>query len=106
ALDPSSLELYERAVRWPWPSPSAHAHYGYALGQQEQVEGSMRQMELALRGLDTGDLYYGLGAMALRLQDYAAAERWFEECVYRWPSKAEARELLERARRLRDEQGE
>jgi O-antigen ligase len=100
-----SQHLYERAVRWPWPSPQAHAHYAFALSDYGELQRAVEQLQLALRGLDTGDLYYALGALATQTGDYKTAEQQLRECLYRWPSKGAAQELYDFSRKMLQHQG-
>ena len=44
----------------------------------------------ALEGLDTGDVYLMLGALAVKRGDRVEARPWLDECLHRWPSNSNA----------------
>ncbi len=90
------LPLYERALAHRWPHAYVHHECGMALlvaGRNEEAE---HQFQEALRGLDTGEVYLGLGLATAAQGDETAARKWFEECLLRWPYNEEAwRGLIE-----------
>jgi len=89
-----ALALYRRAAQHAWPHAEAHRDYAIALAEAGHVQSARYHFREALRGLDTGDLYLALAAVAIELDDLEEAHRWAEECLRRWPRNREATDLL------------
>lgn len=90
-----ALPAYERVCRHPWPNAAARRNYGIALLAAGCYEDAEREFSAARDGLDTGELYLALGALAELRDDHDRATWALEECVHRTPSSVEAwRRLL------------
>lgn len=88
------LNAYEQVLRHPWPNAKAHEKYAIALFEADRLDAAREQFLRARAGLDTGDVYLGLGALALRANDDVAARYWLRMCLLRWPFHANAWTLL------------
>jgi O-antigen ligase len=88
------LPLYAATVAHRWPNAVAEEKYGIALAEAgRRVEATERLLN-AREGLDTGELYLALGAVAVEEGDRESARRWLRECLRRWPSNRDAWRLL------------
>jgi len=88
------LAQYERVVGHPWPNARAREQYGVALAEAGRFDAARRQLERALDGRDTGSVYLALALVAQRQGDRAAARRWLDATLHRWPSNATLWEQL------------
>jgi tetratricopeptide (TPR) repeat protein len=90
-----ALPLYESVVRHAWPNAAAHRDYGIALADAGRYDEADRELQRALDGLDTGDIYLALAVAASKRGDKQSAYRWAVECTRRWPLNPEARQLID-----------
>ncbi|MBI2424403.1 MAG: O-antigen ligase family protein [Candidatus Hydrogenedentes bacterium] len=76
---------YNTAVRWaPFPHEALRSR-GIFLWEQGRPLEAVRDLESALGGLDTGELYWFLGQARLAAGDRRGASQSFENCLQRWP---------------------
>lgn len=90
---------YARVLAWPWRNARAWKNLGIALADAGRDEEAYQAFLRAREGLDTGDIYLALAALAVQRNDPAAARHWAEECLRRWPGNEEAGQILLRVRR-------
>jgi O-antigen ligase len=88
--DRSPFEAYERVINHPWPHALAEAKLGIALGEEGREVQARRHLLNALKGADTGDIYWMLGFLAAREGDREEAAKWLDACIWRWPSYFDA----------------
>lgn len=90
-----TLDAYQRVCAHPWLNALAHRNFAIALiaaGHYTEAEAEIRE---ALDGLDTGQLYLALGALAELRGSTEEARRYLEEAAFRIPgSVAVWRRLL------------
>ncbi|MBI4558282.1 MAG: O-antigen ligase family protein [Candidatus Hydrogenedentes bacterium] len=89
-----ALSAYERVLAHGWVSAAAHEKYAIALAEAGRNPEAKQQFEAALDGADWGQLYLGLGSLAVESGDLEAARDWLHECLWRWPSSPHAWQLL------------
>jgi O-antigen ligase len=88
------FDAYEHVLAHPWPNADAREKYGIALFEARRYDAARAQLNLALRGMDTGGVYLLLGMMAAQEGANATARTHLEQCLFRWPSNHLAWKLL------------
>lgn len=99
------IPRYESTVAWAWPNAVAHLRLGLALAEAGRYEEAEKHLKVALKGVDTGEVYLILGATAVKSGKDQEAKMWLGRCLERWPRNAHAMRLMDDAtwrRRLRE----
>ncbi len=86
---------YTKAINTGRFHPQAHANYANALIQQGDLEQARTQIELALKGQDTGDLHLALGYIHLQQGNAERAKEEFDAAAHRWPNNQTIKEYLQ-----------
>lgn len=81
----NALPLYTRAVAYPWPQPRVHEQFALALLEKRRHREAALQVEQALKGHDSGQIYLYKGLAALAMKDEPTARQAFAACLYRFP---------------------
>jgi len=90
-------EAYKKATNTGHYHPKAHADYANLLLEQGLLIQAREQLELALKGQDTGDLHLALGYIHLQQGNTQLAKRHLQNAIHRWPKNEAARQYLQQA---------
>lgn len=85
-------EAYKKATNTGRYHPKAHADYVNLLLEQGDLDQAREQLELALKGQDTGDLHLALAYIHLEQGNTEQAIKLLQGTLHRWPDNQTAHE--------------